>query len=114
MNSSAYWDMIGNRIRDERMGKKMDNMVYGDGWYLFRCGKCKQAFIATSMAEWCDCGNTQFDNALHYPKGIKVESDLKGADGCIIVWDHRPVWVDRLVIWLRNRTTIKWLARFGV
>ena len=68
----------------------------GPGWYLFRCPRCKQAFIATDMAEWCDCGNTQwvptgpFVNRVD-KRAIRVEMDLGKAEGCVVVWDHARV-----------------------
>jgi len=52
-----YNAFMGSMIRKSMAG---DLMRFGDGWYLFRCQKCGQAFLATSMAMWCDCGNTEF------------------------------------------------------
>lgn len=62
-------------------------MKPGDGWYLFRCGRCKDAFIGTSMVEWCDCGNTHFE---HLRYGIKIEVEFNDKMlGSLVVWDSR-------------------------
>ena len=67
----------------------------GPGWYLFRCSKCKQAFVATNLAEWCDCGNTEWEAIGPFKRrrgwGIRVEMDLEKAEGCMVVWDSEEV-----------------------
>ena len=73
----------------------------GPGWYLFRCPKCKQGFVATGMAEWCDCGNTNWEPHGPFVKGkhkraIRVEMDLGKAEGCVVVWDSEEVQAGRV------------------
>ena len=92
-------------------------MRTGPGWYLFRCPKCKGAFIATMMAEWCDCGNAMWapdgrKNGIKWvpynPKqGIWEEMNLEKAEGCLVVWDHRRVglsWRGMIREWLKIGT----------
>jgi len=70
-------------------------MRTGPGWYLFRCPKCRQAFVDTNLAEYCDCGNTDWEEIGPFKKTskgrIRVEMDLGKAEGCIVVWDHEQV-----------------------
>ena len=82
--SSEYWAVLDKNLRD--LNPRVQ--VYGDGWYLFRCSRCKEHFVGTSMVEWCDCGNTNFNDS---PMGsIRVVSELTDRDaGSIITWDER-------------------------
>ena len=66
-------------------------MILGDGWYLFRCGRCGEAFVGSSMVEWCDCGNTSFNDGPRMGR-INVEQTFgKSVAGCIAVWDHKEI-----------------------
>ena len=75
----------------------------GTGWYLIRCGKCHEAFLGTSMVEWCDCGNRNWHDCGKYPvdwlryknkrrkdSRLKIEMEFTDhANGCLIVWDTK-------------------------
>lgn len=81
--STAYWATLDKKLRELNPME----LRYGAGWYLFRCGRCKGHFVATSLAEWCDCGNSNFNDS---PMGrIRVVSELTENDaGSIITWDE--------------------------
>ena len=85
-------------MAESEEGEEGERQVkFGEGWYLFRCRRCRQAFVATALAEWCDCGNTHFRSAAFRTYGsskdvIVIESVIPvGAEGCIVTWDHRRV-----------------------
>ena len=91
----------------------------GPGWYLLRCPKCKQAFVATNLAEYCDCGNTDWEAIGPFKrmsKGrIRVEMDLEKAEGCVVVWDSKPVSEHRRVgWWVAAGRFVQWVGRVVV
>lgn len=110
--SKAYWDELKRlslkHLRETRDDQRGKQMRFGEGWYLFRCGRCKQGFMATSMAEWCDCGNVHFQGDGPKKDWIVVEMECRNSTvGSIVVWDHKLEGVG-------NRTAMKmaeWVQR---